>query len=167
MDSFGMRRHHSRWFCQMCPCTCRLNLVEQSCNTLFRLQGRDSSPWQPEKGMKLQWTTCPAGARRAGTAVLEKHLFAVKSGFQKPCSHLAAPMSAQIPKFQELYFCCNNPPISCHQHMGKNKTCQKIHYGDVTFSSCTVPLISLKLTGTWLTLKVHAKEILVENTWMS
>lgn len=58
MESFGMRRHHSRWSHQMlCPFTRRLNLKEQSEKTLFGLQGTLSAPWQTEKGMKLQGTT--------------------------------------------------------------------------------------------------------------
>lgn len=87
MESLGTRRHH-RWSRQMlCPCTRRIDLVEQSDETLFGLQGTDSVPWQPEKGLKLQGTTWPGGTRRSGTAVLEKHLFAVKCRFQKLCSH--------------------------------------------------------------------------------
>lgn len=56
---------------------------------LFGLQGTSSAPWQSEKGMKFQGIARPGGAWRAGTATLEKHLFAIKFGLQKAFSHLA------------------------------------------------------------------------------
>lgn len=65
VESFGTRTHHSRWSGQMfCPCTCWLNLIEQS-EKIVWVAGNKFCLLAARERHELQGIIWPGGARRA------------------------------------------------------------------------------------------------------